>query len=167
MPGVKKLNSTNQLATTLVVFVAILVFALIGCRSGSESGEHGGSSGSGEHRSSSETGEGSGEHGNGSEASEGGEESGTQFALGETFDQIRAGARLILSYDSSANAFTGMVENTTRDTLNRVRVEVHLSNGIELGPTTPIDLAPGQTADITLPASSDPFISWSAHPEVG
>ena len=167
MPGVKKLNSINRLAITLVVFVAILVFALIGCRTGSESGEH---------RSSSETGEGSGEHGsgsessehgNGSEASEGGEESGTQFALGETFDQIRAGARLILSYDSSANAFTGTVENTTRDTLNRVRVEVHLSNGIELGPTTPIDLAPGQTADITLPASSDPFISWSAHPEVG
>ena len=167
MPGMKKLNSTNRLATTLVVFVAILAFALIGCRSGSESGEHGGSSesgeGSGEHGSGSE----SREHGNGSEASEGGEQSGTQYALGETFDQIRAGARLILSYDSSANAFTGTVENTTRDTLNRVRVEVHLSNGIELGPTTPIDLAPGQTADITLPASSDPFISWSAHPEVG
>ena len=154
MPGVKKRNSTNQLATTLVVFVAILVFALIGCRSGSESGEHGRDPESSE-------------HGNGSEASEAGEESGTQFALGETFDQIRAGARLILSYDSTANAFTGTVENTTRDTLNRVRVEVHLSNGIELGPTTPIDLAPGQTADITLPASSDPFISWSAHPEVG
>jgi hypothetical protein len=145
MPGVKKLNSINRLAIALVVFVAILVFALIGCRTGSESGEHG----------------------SGSEASEGGEESGTQFALGETFDQIRAGARLILSYDSSANAFTGTVENTTRDTLNRVRVEVHLSNGIELGPTTPIDLAPGQVADITLPASSDLFISWSAHPEVG
>ena len=176
MPGVKKLNSIIRLAIALVVFVAILVFALIGCRTGSESGEHGGSSESGEHRSSSETGEGSGEHGsgsessqhgNGSEASEGGEESGTQFALGETFDQIRAGARLILSYDSSANAFTGTVENTTRDTLNRVRVEVHLSNGIELGPTTPIDLAPGQVADITLPASSDLFISWGAHPEVG
>ena len=167
MPGVKKLNSINRLAIALVVFVAILVFAFIGCRTGSESGEHGDSSesgeGSGEHGSGSE----SSEHGNGSEASEGGEESGTQFSLGETFDQIRAGARLILSYDSSANAFTGTVENTTRDTLNRVRVEVHLSNGIELGPTTPIDLAPGQTADITLPASSDPFISWSAHPEVG
>ena len=60
-----------------------------------------------------------------------------------------------------------MVENTTETTLTRVRVEVHLSNGIELGPTTPVNLAPGQISDITLPASSQPFTSWSAHPEVG
>ena len=42
-----------------------------------------------------------------------------------------------------------------------------LSNGIELGPTTPVNLAPGQVMAITLPASSQPFTSWSAHPEVG
>ena len=95
------------------------------------------------------------------------EESGTQFGLNETFDEIRAGARLALSYDSAANAFTGTVENTTGATLRRVRVEVHLSNGTELGPTTPVDLAPGQVAAITLPATSQPFETWSAHPEVG
>ncbi len=140
-------------------------------RSGSESGEHNsesepderrGESESGEHSSESEPDERRGE----SESGEGGEESGAQFALSETFDSIRAGARLVLSYDSTANAFTGTVENTTEDTLRRVRVEVHLSNGIELGPTTPVDLAPGETVDINLPASSQPFTSWSAHPEV-
>ena len=97
----------------------------------------------------------------------GDEESGAQYALSETYDQVRAGARLILSYDSAANAFTGTVQNTTGATLNRVRVEVHLSNGIELGPTTPVDIAPGQVVDVTLPASSQPFSTWSAHPEVG
>ena len=183
------------LSTTLAVLGAVLVLALVGCRNGSESGEHIGSSESAEHGSRAEAGvnggssesregreessendsssesgegsEGSREHGNGSESGEGGEESGTQFALGETFDQIRAGARLILLYDSTANAFTGTVENTTGGTLSRVRVEVHLSNGIELGPTTPVDLAPGQVAEVTLPAGSQPFTSWSAHPEVG
>ena len=128
----------------------------------SESGEGRGESESGEHSSVSESSEHSGE----SESGEGDEESGAQFALNETFDSIRAGARLVLSYDSTANAFTGTVENTTEDTLRRVRVEVHLSNGIELGPTTPVDLAPGETVDITLPASSQPFTSWTAHPEV-
>ena len=87
--------------------------------------------------------------------------------LSETFDEVRAGARLILSYDADANAFTGTVENTTDATLRQVRVEVHLSNGTELGPTTPVDLAPGQVADITLPATAEQFTSWSAHPEVG
>ncbi len=142
--------------------------------SGEESGEHSGSESgeggerSGEH-SGSESGEGgeeSGEH-SGSESGEGGEESGTQFGLNETFDEGRAGARLVLSYDPDANAFIGTVENTTGAALSRVRVEVHLSNGTELGPTTPIDLEPGQVVDVTLPALSRPFTSWSAHPEVG
>ena len=105
----------------------------------------------------------SGEHSGGSEE---GEESGTQYAPDETFDEVRAGARLVLSYDADANAFSGTVENTTGDTLRRVRVEVHLSNGVELGPTTPVDLAPGQTTEVTLPASNQPYTSWSAHPEV-
>ena len=139
---------------------------------GSESGESDSGSESGEHSRGSESGESgggseSGEHSRGSESDEGGEESGTQFALGDTSDEVRAGARLVLSYDSTANAFKGTVENTTGTTLSRVRVEVHLSNGIELGPTTPVDLAPGHVVEVTLPAGSQPFASWSAHPEVG
>ena len=115
---------------------------------------------------SGEGGERSGEHG-GTESGESGEESGTQFGLNETFDEVRAGARLVLSYDPDANAFIGTVENTTGAALSRVRVEVHLSNGTELGPTTPIDLEPGQVVDVNLPATNRPFTSWSAHPEVG
>jgi uncharacterized protein (DUF849 family) len=43
----------------------------------------------------------------------------------------------------------------------------HLSNGRELGPTTPADLEPGEKRDVTLTAESDDFDGWSAHPEVG
>ena len=157
---------TSTLAATALI-AAVLLLALAACDIGeSESGEHRKGSESGEHSRESE----SGEHREGAESSEGGEEgeeSGTQYALGETYDETRAGARLIISYDANANAFIGTVENTTGGTLNRVRVEVHLSNGIELGPTTPIDLAPGQTADVALPASDEPFETWGAHPEVG
>ena len=135
----------RNLLTTFAVLGLALVLALTGCNSGSESGERG----------------------EGSESGEGGEESGKQFALDDTFDEIRVGARLVLSYDSTANAFKGTVENGTEATLSKVRVEVHLSNGIELGPTTPVDLTPGQVVEITLPAGSQPFTSWSAHPEVG
>ena len=138
----------------------------------SGSGESGGEHGSESAGSSSEISESSesGEHGEGSEHSEGpgdGEESGTQYGLDDTYDTIRAGARLIISYDRSSNAFTGTVENTTDGTLRRVRVEIHLSNGIELGPTTPVDLAPGGSVEVMLEASSQPFETWSAHPEVG
>ncbi len=43
----------------------------------------------------------------------------------------------------------------------------HLSNGTELGPTRPVDVAPRKTIDIRLPASGQSFEKWSAHAEVG
>lgn len=126
-----------------------------GERSREGSGEHG-REGSGEHGSES-----SGEHG------EEGEESGIQYGLNDTYDETRYGARLILTYDAESNSFVGTVENTTEDILNRVRVEVHLSNGIELGPTNTADLTPGEKRAVKLTAISKGFDKWSAHPEVG
>ncbi len=95
------------------------------------------------------------------------EESGTMLALNDSHDQVRNGARLILEYDVQTNSFIGTVENTTENTLKLVRVEVHLSNGVELGPTTPTDLDPGESLDISLSATDEDFDGWSAHPEVG
>ena len=95
------------------------------------------------------------------------EESATQYAPSDTYDQVRAGAQLSLSYDPTTQSFTGTVTNVTDTTLGAVRVEVHLSNGTELGPTTPRDLAPGQSVDVTLVATGQQFDSWGAHPEVG
>lgn len=69
----------------------------------------------------------------GDEHGEEGEESGTRFTLDETHDEVRGGARLILEYDSESNTFIGTVENVTEEALDRVRVEVHLSNGTEVG----------------------------------
>ena len=99
--------------------------------------------------------------------SEDGEESGAELALNETYDQVRNGARLILAYDAQTNAFKGTVENTTDETLKQVRVEVHLSNGKELGPTPAADLAPGEKREVQLIATSTDFDGWTAHPEVG
>ena len=140
----------------MLVLLLGLAIALVAC-----GGEHGGSEGSGEHGGSDE--HGASERGESDE----GEESGAQFARTEVYDHVRAGARLIIRYDAASNTFIGTVENVTADTLERVRVEVHLSNGVELGPTTPTDLAPGQVLDVTLRASAQPFDTWSAHPEVG
>ena len=102
----------------------------------------------------------------GTDAKEG-EESGIELALNESYDEVRNGARLVLSYDAQSNSFNGTVENTTEETLKRVRVEVHLSNGKELGPTTPADLEPGERRDVKLTATSKDFDGWTAHPEVG
>lgn len=158
----------NHLTTALTAIGVILITLVsIGCGNDSEAGEHsGGSEGieqsGSEHSSGSEAGEHDGE----SEGSEDGEESGTQLTVNETFNEVRAGARLILSYDSTDNVFKGTVENTTNSTLRRVRVEVHLSTGIELGPTTPVDMAPGQVTKVELTATGDSFTTWNAHAEV-
>ena len=147
-------TSTRDLSLLLPYRLAIplaavlLAFGLAACSSTSESGRESGSEASG--------------HGEG-----GGEESATQFGPGDTFYMTRAGARLILSYDAASQAFTGTVTNVTGATLSSVRVEVHLSNGVELGPTPPMDLAPGQSIPVSLPASGQDFATWGAHPEVG
>ncbi len=136
----------------LLVLVLGLVAVLAAC-GGEGSGEHDGDSG---------------EHGRSEEGgSDEGEESGVQYTRTEVYDSVRAGARLIISYDAPSNTFIGTVENVTSETLARVRVEVHLSNGVELGPTTPTDLARGGVLEVTLEATTQPFETWSAHPEVG
>ena len=113
-----------------------------------------------------EGGEGSGAEGSGGES--GREEgSGATLAPDETFDQVRGGARLVLGYDAPSNSFQGVVVNTTGNVLNQVRVEVHLSNGTELGPTTPVDMAPGEAMAVNLPATQASFTGWIAHAEVG
>ncbi|MHC4141258.1 MAG: FxLYD domain-containing protein [Planctomycetota bacterium] len=147
----------------------ILAAVLSGCSSdaGTAEKQDSGSltAGRGEHdrdgRGGEHGGEDYGAHG------EAGEESGTELAPNESYDNVRNGVRLILAYNTQSNSFVGTVENTTNRTLRRVRVEVHLSNGTELGPTTPTDLAPGSKRGVRLPATSEAFDGWTAHPEVG
>jgi hypothetical protein len=98
---------------------------------------------------------------------ENGEESGAELALNENYDNVRNGVRLILAYDAQSNSFKGTVANTTDETLTQVRVEVHLSNGTELGPTTPVNLEPSAESEVELTATSRDFDRWTAHPEVG
>ena len=104
----------------------------------------------------------------GAESAEaGGEESGTMLALDENYDHVRNGVRLVISYDAAANAFSGAIENTTDASIQQVRVEVHLSNGVELGPTPTVSLAPGETREVRLDATGQDFEGWSAHAETG
>ena len=97
---------------------------------------------------------------------------GQQLAPDQSYDQTRNGARLIMSYNPSQDAFYGTVENTTSQTLTRVRVEVHLTDQsgaiiAELGPTWPTDLAPGEKLYLSLPVGGQAFAGWSPHAEVG
>ena len=151
---------------------------LIGCADNGERGEvsEPGGATAGQEMPERQGGESAGEHGAGGEGAESGSEGGTSgseegsgatLALDETFDMVRSGARLILNYDAASNGFTGTVENTTNNVLTRVRIEVHLSDGTELGPTPEVDLAPGQTMAVNLPSTVSSFTGWVAHVEVG
>jgi hypothetical protein len=118
---------------------------------------------SGEHREGGEA----GEHEELGHDEEGeGEESGVYIGRAETWDTTRRGAHLVLRFDSESDVFAGTVRNTTNGTLCAVRVEVHLSSGLELGPTERTDLAAGESTEVRLPVATDSFESWTAHPEV-
>ena len=173
----KLIKRTFLIGPILGAMIAAAV--LIGCMGDSNPTAGPGSSGAtasqsaaggeapGEHPAGGEVagGEGGGESGGGAAGSE--EASAANLAPDETFDAVRSGARLIMNYDPASNSFQGTVENTTGNVLTRVRIEVHLSNGTELGPTAPIDLAPGEVAPVNLPSTAGSFATWIAHAEVG
>ena len=163
-----KMVLKKKFVSMVAVTAVTVAIGISGCVMAVGTGEHHGSSGietsRGEHEREGGTGE--GESSEGVSESEG-EESGKTLTLTERYDTVRKGARLILVYDAQSNAFNGTVENTTDGTLEQVRVEVHLSNGVELGPTTPVDLAPGQIVDVTLLATAQSFDGWTPHAEVG
>ncbi len=96
-----------------------------------------------------------------------GEEPGVRIGVDETYDTVRRGVRLILTYDSNSSAFVGTVENVIDKKVSVVRVEVHLSNGTELGPTDLNDLEPGEKAVVRLSAEGQEFDWWKAHAESG
>jgi hypothetical protein len=48
----------------------------------------------------------------------------------------------------------------TLATLLNVRVDVHLDNGIELSPTSPITLKPGEATSVNIEASKKSFTGW-------
>ncbi len=63
--------------------------------------------------------------------------------------------------------FSGTVRNTTSQTVRDVRVEIHLSNGVELGPTPRVDLSAGETRPVELDARDQTFDWWAVHVELG
>ncbi len=148
----------SRLKRCITLTVIMVAFMICGCPNDRESGpgEHVHEGQSGEHDR-----DGHEHHG------EAGEESGTELALDETYNATRNGAQLYLAYNKQSNSFEGWVKNNTRETLTQVRVDVHLSNGKEIGPTTPEDIAPGKQIDVKLAATSTDFTGWTAHPEVG
>ena len=94
-------------------------------------------------------------------------ESGTRYAPSDTARETRAGVELVVDYDSTRDLFTGTVRNTTTATVTQVRVEIHLSNGVELGPTPRTSLAAGETQSIELDARGQSFTWFAVHVEIG
>ncbi len=102
----------KYLPAVLAGLSVILLAAVAACGSG-------GQTGAGPEQTAAVTTTGGNSSGNGGAAREGGnipqadagdEESGQQFGLGDSYDAVRAGARLRLSYDAAAKAFRGTVE---------------------------------------------------------
>ena len=86
---------------------------------------------------------------------------GVDYTPHVTLDEVRSGIRLVLSYDSTTNAFTGLLENTTETLLPKVGIDVYLDSHATRLSSSATDLAPSQVIAVTLPVDSKPFTSWS------
>ena len=114
--------------------------------------------------------ESAGEHGTAGESgNEGGEagEPGTLYGISETARQSRSGIDLVMSYDLASASFVGTLTNSTAAAVADVRVEIHLSNGTELGPTPLLTLNARQESPVALDARGQSFSTWQVHIEIG
>lgn len=94
--------------------------------------------------------------------------SGYRLAKNESINEMQSNAiRTIMSYNSKSNAFEGTLKNVTTKIIIKARIEVHLSNGTELGPTTPTDLDPAQIINVSLSAVGENFTRWTPLAEHG
>ncbi len=95
------------------------------------------------------------------------EESGTRYELSETAREARSGIDLVIGYDAVTGRFRGELTNTTAASVANVRVEIHLSNGVEIGPTPRVTIEPNQKMPVELAATGQRFTTWSVHIEIG
>ena len=94
-------------------------------------------------------------------------ESGTRYGPADEARELRGGVELVMRFEQGTERFAGTVRNTTSQTVRDVRVEIHLSNGVELGPTPRVDLGGGETRPVELDAGSQAFDWWTVHVELG
>ena len=145
-------------ANTILSIVAIATLIFAACDQANPVVPAAGESGEANHsESGAESGSAGGEPG----------ESGTQYALSDTARETRSGVDLTMHFDAGLQAFVGTVVNNSNQTAPLVRVEIHLSNGVELGPTQPADLAAGASRTVQLSAAGQQFSAWDVHIEVG
>jgi len=161
-----KKNSWKSRIFVAVVAVTLVMFGTA-CATGDKGQEKAATQAEDEHAQE----QGEGEHTYAEEGQhvqrEEGEESGEKLALTDTYDHIRKGVRLVLAFHNASSSFIGSIENVTEKTIKNVRVEVHLSTGVELGPTERMDLAAGEKAGVKLEAKGHVFEWWTAHAESG
>jgi hypothetical protein len=96
-----------------------------------------------------------------------GGEGGKRYKKSTKLDETKRGVKLVLEYDKSSQTFIGTIKNVSKKPVKRARVEIHLSNNVELGPTTPTSIEPGKQIVVKLPAKGQSFEWWTAHAEVG
>jgi len=89
------------------------------------------------------------------------EEYRNQLKINETFEQEINGLHLIMNYHAPTSSFIGVVENTTSTDISGAKVEIYLSNAVELGPTRAVDLTPGEMKNIALLAYGQEFKEWN------
>ena len=144
---------------------------------GSEGGEDGGE-GPGEHGGGGEGGsEGGGEGGNegGGEGSghddgsgEGGEDDPT-IPIAEVAFGTFGTSEYSFMFDMTDLSFRGTVHNPTGQVICGSKTEIHMGIGgtevVELGPTIPADLSPGETATVVMTAPAYLPDTYAVHPE--
>lgn len=108
------------------------------------------------------------EGGSGESGTESGAEASPPIPINQPFSGTFQNQLFDFAYDATTDAFRGTVHNPTAGFICESRTEIHTGVGtqvIELGPTIPVNLAPGETLNVVMSPGGLVLDTYSLHPE--
>ncbi len=89
-----------------------------------------------------------------------------KMAVSESFDEVINGAKITLNCDARVGGVVGTVQNKAAVAIEKVTIDISLSNGLKLETVTFENLQPGESKSVEILAENGLFNRWTADVKV-
>ncbi len=84
----------------------------------------------------------------------------------DVYDDTISGVHVMVKYMLDDKYFYGSLENVGDELVKGIKVGMHLSNGMDLGPTHGLDLVPGKAGSVVIDADIKEWEKWAVYVEL-
>lgn len=90
-----------------------------------------------------------------------------QLLKTDVYDDTISGVHVMVKYMLDDKYFYGSLENVGDEHVVGLKLGMHLSNGMDLGPSHGADLEPGKAGSVVIDADIKEWEKWAVYVEIG